>query len=211
MRFLTLLLLTTLLFANPKPYAQLGDLIYDTTVNFKRLPKLESDFDATIDAYIERVKAVKSLGYSVMEHPKNAKKYLRALRALDKERERLLDKLNGYLYDAIDRKDCATFNAIIDADLLDLYRIADDAAVFYNVTCKRGSRVMDEYIAEQRAYRAIKKERQKNWARWAEKRRIERIHEAAKEAEKKRVERFDKEVEQQKRRINEKLESELIR
>ena len=142
----------------------------------------------------------------------DAKAYLKRLRAINGERERLLDQLNAYLYDAMDSGSCGTFTRIIETDLLNLYKIIDDAVPFYKKVCKsKGSHVLDEYIREENRLKNDQKKIRRTWAKRAEQRRIERIREAAKEAEIQRKAKLDSEVMQKKRQINEMLESELIR
>ncbi len=214
MKFLTLLsLLVTLLFGlNPKPYASLGDAIYDSAYAFESLaPNLPSQ-QSVIETYVEDAKKVKALGFEAEVDNKMAKNYLKALRSLDGQRQKLLAQINSELYRAMDEKNLRRFSAIVKSDLISLYKASDDILPFYEKNYKKGAiPVLDEMLAEEMQLARDKKKANAEYEQKVETRRIERMREASETADSERERELNENLAKEHERVNQMLESEMIR
>lgn len=214
MKFLTLLLfLVTLLFGlNPKPYASLGNAIYDSIHAFESVASSLPAQKDVIESYVADAKKVKALGFEAEVDNKMAKNYLKELRTLDVERQKLLAQINSELYRAMDEKNLRRFTAIVKSDLISLYKASDDILPFYEKNYKKGDiPVLDVMLAEEKQLQRDKKKAQSEYAEKVESRRIERMREASDTADKERQQELDEDLAKEHERVNEMLESEMIR
>lgn len=208
-----LLLSSTLLLAiNPKPYASLGDAMYDTTTSYEKIVAVESTLQKEVETYLERLKKTKALGFEAEVDKAVSSEYLKALRQVDALRQKILVRLNAALYRAMDERDFKRFSALIQSDLLDLYKTSDDVLPFYKEHFKKGSIAkLDKMIAMENRLKkdALVSSRQNRVS--AEERRISRMREASAQKDARLEAQLDAEVEKEKAEVNQMLRSEIVR
>ncbi len=208
-----LLFSLTLLFAkNPLPYAQLGDDIYNSLESYKQLAISLDQMDSTVTSYINMVQETKKLGYRAEISPELSKSYLVGLRVCDKERQIIATQLNTLLYRAMDNKDTKIFKKLIDSTFINLDKVSDDAIPFYKHYFKSGSiEKLDTLLQSEKRYKSDKKKANTEYAKYVEKKRIQRMRDASEKADTSREAELDKDIEMQRREINIMMENELIR
>jgi hypothetical protein len=207
------LLFTTLLLAQtPKPYSNLGDEIYNSTQQYKKVAPVLSSSKGSVEKYLQKVRDVKALGFEAEFDKSVSKEYLKALRALDKDRQMLLTSINASLYQAMDNVDKSSFKKIINSNLLKMDKIGDDVIPFYKKHFKKGSiKKIDEILALEARYKREQKKANANYAKRVEERRIERMRAASQAADDAKEAEMDAQIERERQKVNETLETEIIR
>ncbi|MEA3521493.1 MAG: hypothetical protein U9R50_00820 [Campylobacterota bacterium] len=204
--------LTFLWATNPLPYAQLGDDIYNSLDEYKKLATNINQEKSSIESYIKKVQKTKKLGYEAEISPKLSKNYLTQLRECDKERQIILTQLNALLYRSMDNKDTKTFKKLIDSNLIKLNKVQDDLMPFYKNNFKSGSiKKLDTVLASEKRYKRDKKVANKEYRNYVEEKRIQRMRDASEKADTSREAELDQEIAKQRQEINIMMENELIR
>lgn len=209
---LALFVSLTLHAVNPKPYAELGDQLYDSVEQFMAIPSYVPHLAISVENYLTQLKKVKAHGFEAQVDPSEAKAYLKALREIDTERRKIVVALNAALYNAIEENEPKRFIAIVRSGLIKLHPIKHDLLPYYEKTFKPGTlHVLDELLAEAKKRDAQEKARQERYAQSLEEARIERMRSASLSQAQEREATLDEEMERERERVNEMLESEMIR
>ena len=138
--FLTILLLSTLLFAqNPIAFAALGDVIYNNVDKIEKLKNIDEYkiYDEKIDKYVADVKKAKEEGFA-LENGSTAvtrKAYLNKLRTLAKTNDFFMRSVASSYDAAKKNQNSRLFSQIINTGLLD--------------TDERKKEIIDYYFAHQ--------------------------------------------------------------
>ncbi len=203
----------TLLFAtNPKPYSQLGDDIYNSLKAYQKLARSLPQLNSSVQELVYNAKKTKDLGFKTEVDLKLSKKYLQALRELDKERQALLTRLNSMLYRSMDAKDTQTFSKLIRSHFIDLDRVAEDLIPFYKKHYKSGSiRELETLLKDEKRYKRDRKAENREYMKRLEAQRIQRMREAGKNIDSSREANLDKDMALKRQKINSMMESNLIR
>jgi hypothetical protein len=198
--------------ANPLPFSQLGDEIYNSLDSYKTISRVFPQMKSSINAYVKNATQTKQLGFKAEASSSVAKKYFVALRKLDNERQLILTQLNAMLYRAMDDKTLITFKTLINSHLIDLDKVGDDVIPFYKKNYKPGSiKILDRMVRNERRYKIDARKSNVEYAKRVEEQRIQRMREASIEADRSREAELDKEIEKEREEINAMMENELIR
>ncbi len=203
---------TSLFALNPVAFSQLGDDIYNSLNLYKKVSKTIPQVSSISNNYIDSVKQVKEFGYKVDSNPKLSKEYLLKLRELDKKREVILTKLNSLMYSSMDAVNTKMFKKIIQSKLINFDKVADDVVPFYKRNFKSGSiREIDTLLRNEKRYKIDTKKANRDYLKYLEKRRIQRMRDASKTNDATREVQLDDEVQKEREKINQMVETELIR
>ena len=209
--------LTTILTAtNPKPYAVLGDVIYDNSQNIYKLheiiqchiPKKE------ILEYIKEVNATKQYGFALEEGKSSDKKsYLNKLRALSKRNDNYVRTVNSSYRKSMKKKNYELFSALVNSGLLDIQSNKDEIISYFykNSDDINSSGVIDDLLVKNTKIRAEKealKKRNKSH-KDQELEKIKRIRENDRLAKAKMEKELQTSVDNKKLKIREEQEKEL--
>lgn len=211
--FILLFFSLTLLFgANPAPYSNLGDEIYNSLEDYKKLSQQLPEIESIINSYINNASQVKKLGFEAEAKPELSKRYLLALREVDSERQMILTQLNASLYRAMDNRDKKSFTKLIRSHFIDLDKVGDDVIPFYKKNFKSGTiEEIESLVKNENRYKKDAKRANKEYTKRVEEKRIERMREASVEADRSREDALNREVDMQRQEINSMMENELIR
>ena len=217
--FILLFTLTTLLFsANPKPYATLGNKIYNNANNIKKLTTI-GDYYLSVDninSYLLKVNAAKQLGFALDANSpiKARKKYLQTLRKLSKENDYYTRMARTSLENSIQNGDSLLFSKIINSGLIDTKvnkkRILDYYFSHANDINTSGviQSYLDENAAIKRKHDAMRHKRLSKKMR--EEQRIKRLRALDKARQTALENRLDRAVEKRKREIRKEQKEELL-
>lgn len=132
---LFLLLLATLLCANPKIYSALGDVIYDNVHKIEKLKNISNfqEYESKIDEYVKSVYLAKEVGYSIeMGNPEIDKmKYLETLRELSKTNDIFYRQAQSLYRVSIEKENTFLWNQIINSGLIDVQSHKEEILEFY--------------------------------------------------------------------------------
>ncbi|MCK9492703.1 MAG: hypothetical protein M0Q24_11535 [Sulfurimonas sp.] len=132
---LLLLLLATLLCANPKIYSALGDVIYDNVQMIEELKKISEfrEYESKIDEYVKRVYTAKEMGFSIEIGTQeiDKKEYLKTLRELSKINDMFFRQAQGMYTNSIEQKNTLLWSNIINSGLIDIQKYKDEILEFY--------------------------------------------------------------------------------
>ena len=210
----------TLLFsANPKPYATLGNKIYDNANNIKKLTTI-GDYYLYIDKinnYLLKVNVVKQLGFSLDANSpiKVRKKYLQNLRQLAKENDYYIRMANISLDNSIQNRDSLLFSKIINSGLIDTKtnkkRILDYYFAHANDINTSGviQFYLDENAAIKRKHDAMQRKCLSKKMR--EEQKVKRLREEDKARQTALVNRLDRALQKRKREIRKEQKEELLK
>jgi len=217
-KILLIAILSTFLNAqNPKPFATIGNDIYD---NLKYIVKL---YDAKIDkanehdikTYITKVKKLKKNGYELeLGNAKiSPKEYLVKLRKLSKINDYFLRNIHTICKVSMANNNFTLFTKIIDNGLINIESHKKDILTYYHehaqelqssqtikLLLKQEVKVKEEKLKQKKHH---KKKRTKNEEK------IRRIREDAKKREKTFEKKLQKELELKKQQIREEQRKEL--
>ena len=132
---LLLLLLATLLSANPKIYSALGDVVYDNVQMIEELKNI-SEFkeqERQIDEYVKSVHLAKEIGFSIEMGTQelNKKEYLETLRELSKINDMFFRQAQKMYKNSIEQEDTILWSKIINSGLIDIQKYKDEILEFY--------------------------------------------------------------------------------
>ncbi len=131
---LTLLLFTALFASNPKPFASLGDVIYDNAPKIDKLRELQeyAPFYKRIEEYVKEVNQTKKLGFLVEQgEKKRSKEYLQKLRELAKTNDFFVRSVNALYKSSMQKEKFELFMQLLDTGLIDVERKKDEILNFY--------------------------------------------------------------------------------
>lgn len=142
-KLLTILLISTFLFtqnlfskeANPVVYAALGDTIYNNASKIEDLQNLKEFqvYKDEIIKYIEEIKSVKTIGFSIENGDSTVSKgdYLKKLRKLSKTNDFYVKTVNSNFKFSVKNNDNELFVNSVDSGLVDIDRFGEDIKKYY--------------------------------------------------------------------------------
>lgn len=135
-KFLYITLFITLLHAQtPKPFASLGDEIYNNLdkIILLRDMNIYKIYVEDIDTYIKKVKKTKKMGYRIERGTlkKSTGKYLRNLRALSKKNKYFVESIENYYTMAKQENNFKLFSQIVNSGLIDVKKHKKDIYSYY--------------------------------------------------------------------------------
>ena len=218
--FILLFTFTTLLFsANPKPYATLGNKIYDNANNIKKLTTI-GDYYLYVDKinnYFVKVNLAKQLGFSLDKNstPKEKREYLQTLRKLSKDNDYYIRMVHNSFETSMQNGDSLLFNRIINSGLIDTKANKKRILDYYFAHSKdiNSSGVIQSYLDEDEALRrkheAMKRKRLSK--KMLEEQKIKRLRERDKARQIGLEKKLNEALEKKKREIREEQREELIK
>ena len=135
-KLLLLTLLTTLLSAtNPKPYAVLGDIIYNDLEAVSSLVEIEAfqSYTKDINTYIKDVDKAKKIGFELEKGSSkvNKKEYLNRLRALSKSYDAFKRAAKANYKSSMKMNNYELFSNMINNSLIDSKKNKDEIMSYY--------------------------------------------------------------------------------
>jgi len=187
----TILISTFLSANNPKPYAALGDIIFNNVEKINSLQKLVlyKSYVKDISEYVLEVENTKKKGF-LLELNKakiTNKEYLIKLRELSKTNDYFLRSIRSNYKKSMDTDNYALFSEIINCGLIDIKKNKDEIIDYYYKHQEdidaRG--VIESLLAEDTKLKALKdaqKKRSKN-KKIQEEKEVKRIREIDRKAQ----------------------------
>ncbi len=218
--FLFSILFSTLLFSqgvNPRPYAALGDVIYDNVDNIEKLQELEHYqlYKKEIAQYILEVKKAKQEGIELesKSSSKAKKLYLTKLRELSKKNDNYLRDINSQYKSSMKDNDFLMFTEIINSGIIDTNERKKEIIDYYYLHSDdiNSSGIIDEYLNEDAELKALKdaQRKRKKSKKTLQEEKIKRIRALDLQAQKKLEEQLQKDVMNKKLEIRENQKKEL--
>lgn len=216
MKFLVILsLLATLLTAQlPNVYSSLGDEIYTSVENVKKLKEIASyaDLKDRINKYIEDVEQAKKDGIAIDEgkNEKSKGEYLKKLRELSKEYAYFQRSANSSFNSAIKNNDNSLFLEVVNSGILDMGAYKKEILSYYKKHSDeiKASGLLEALLNEetkrkewQKANSVTKKDLDMN--------KIKRLRANDKLQEAQEIKRLDAQVKEKKKQIREYQQREL--
>ncbi len=217
-KLLLIILTFTLLSANnPKPYAALGDVIYNNVDKIEALSYLESYslYSKEIDAYVSEVKAAKIEGIKLeMGEPSISKKdYLNRLRKLSKTNDYFVRGIRSNFKNSMNTNNYKLFSVVINSGLMDTEKHKNEIIDYYykhqDQIDPKG--VIEEFLNKDAKLKALKEAQRRKYKtkKMLEEEKIKRIRAEDKEAQKALELKLQKELENKKLKIREEQKKEL--
>lgn len=130
-----LLLLATLLYANPKVYSALGDVIYDNVGKIEDLKSI-SEFkeqERQIDEYVKSVHLAKEMGFGIEmgNSELDKKEYLKTIRELSKTNDIFFRQAHIIYKNSIEQENTLLWSKMINSGLIDIQKHKDEILEFY--------------------------------------------------------------------------------
>ena len=202
-KFILILLFTISLNAsNPKPYATLGDIIYN---NAQKIEKLQfiSSFQLeknAINKYIKELKATRQYGFELEKKKANRNKnvYLNKLRKLSKTNDYYLRNAKTIYSKAMKEKDYKLFSEIVNSGLINL---EENKKKIVNYYYKHTAYIKNEGIIKELVDEDIKRK--------AKRRALRRRYKTKKDLELEKIERIRKNDKLEKLKLEEELQKDL--
>jgi len=218
LKLLLLSLFTTLLLAmNPKPYAALGDVIYDNVDKIEALSYLDAYalYATEIEKYVKKVKDTKVEGFKLEMGGSSIskKEYLNRLRELSKTNDYFLRSIRGSYKSSMKNNDYALFTQVINSGLIDTKQHKDEIIDYYFLHQEdiNATGVIEKFLDEDATLRARKEAQRRLYKtkkqREAEK--IRRIREKDRIAREKLERKLQADLVKKKQEIREKQKEEL--
>ena len=217
-KIILLTILTTFLIAsNPKPYAVLGDVIYNNVDNIDKLQYISSCQIANdeIVAYTKDVNETKQYGFELESHAKdrNKKVYLEKLRELSKLNDSYLRIVKSGYKKAMKENEYKLFSNIINSGLLNLEENKLEIVDYYYKHSEdiNASGVIDTFLEEDAQLKAKREalERQKRSQKEEEADKIKRIRENDRVSKERLEVELQKNLDQEQLEIRENQKKEL--
>ncbi|MDF1878219.1 hypothetical protein JHD46_01050 [Sulfurimonas sp. SAG-AH-194-C20] len=202
---------------NPKPYAVLGNVIYDNIENIASLKEIQSYklYKDEIDTYTQEVAQAKELGYKVEKSTVSTEKreYLNKLRTLSKTNDYYLRSINSHYKESMSKKNYKLFSQIINTGLIDTQKNKKEIIDYYykNKEYIDSKGVIDAFLEEDTRLRA-RKEAQKKYYKTKqqlEEEKIKRIRSQDKREQKRLEEALQKDLNTKKAEIRKTQRREL--
>ena len=203
--------------ANPKPYAVLGDVIYDNAQNIQKLVNLEAYIAQKdmIVKYLDEVENVKNDGYALETSNDNASKrpYLNKLRELSKKNDRFNRSVKANYKISIKDENSPLFSQMINSGIIDTQKNKQEIIDYYFAHSEdiNASGVIQTYLDEDAKLQALREAQRKKYKskREREQEKIKRIRENDQIAQKKLEAQLQKELVQKKKEIRKVQREEL--
>ncbi|MEA1982714.1 MAG: hypothetical protein U9N39_04125 [Campylobacterota bacterium] len=218
--FIFTIFLTTQLFSdmpNPKPYAALGDVIYNNIDSIKKLKDIDSYqlSLSELEKYIADVEKAKDEGYTLENKSSSeAKKaYLKKLRELSKKNDYYLRDVKSKYKLSMKNDNFDVFTQIINSGTIDRVEHKKEIIDYYYLHSDdiNSSGLIDEYLEEDAKLKALKdaqRARQKS-KKMLQEEKIKRIRAMDLESQKRLEEKLQKDLMSQKLKIRETQKKEL--
>ena len=216
--FFITILVTFLSASNPKPFAILGDIIYNNVETIKALKRLDSykPYCDDIDKYLAKVAETKVLGYQIEQGKvkESKKEYLKCLRKLSRTNDYFNRTIKNRYKNAMQEKDFTLFSTIINGHYIDTNKNKLEIIDYYFKHKKdiNSSGVIDLLLVEDAALKARKKAQRKRYKtkKQCEAEKIKRIRENDKTNKEHIEKKLEKELEMKKLKIREEQIKELV-
>jgi len=217
-KLLLITIFTTILFSsNPRPYAALGDVIYNNVAKIEALSYLDaySLYAKEINAYVSEVKATKVEGIKLeMGEPSISKKeYLNRLRKLSKTNDYFLRGIRSNYKNSMSTNNFKLFSAVINSGLMDSDKNKNEIIDYYykheeDIDPKG---VIEEFLNNDAKLKALKEAQKKHYKtkKMLEEEKIKRIREKDKRAQKALEMKLQNELQNKKLKIREEQKKEL--
>lgn len=213
--FIISILITLLNAANPKPYAVLGDTIYNNVSKIKRLKELSAYklYDDDINKYLLDVVNAKAIGYQVENNPTKKMSYLTTLRKLSKKNDYYMRSIDTIYKSTLQQNDFKLFSEIINGHFIDTNAHKQEITDYYFLHQKdiNSSGIIDKFLEEDAVLKARKEAERKCYKtkKQLQEEKIKRIR-ANDKANQERIEKeLEKQLERKKLKIREEEKKEL--
>jgi len=217
-KLLLLTLLTTLLLANnPKPYAALGDIIYDNASKIQSLQDISiyELYKDDIDTYLKNVTDTKNEGFQLeLGKAKISKRdYLKKLRKLSQTNDYFLRSINNNYKESMSHNDYELFSQMINSGLIDTSAHKKEIIDYYyeHEEDINASGVIENFLEEDAKLKALKEAQKKRYKtkKELEAEKIKRIRENDKRKQAALEKRLQEDVNHKKLEIREEQKKEL--
>lgn len=217
-KLILITLLTTLLNAhNPKPYAVLGDVIYNNVNNIESLKQIESYslYLDDIEKYVTAVHETKEEGYTLEKSAtsKLKKEYLNKLRALSKTNDYYLRSIKNQYKESMKKDNFKLFSQIINSGLIDTNKNKKEIIDYYYKNKEQidSTGIIDKLLEEDARLKRQKESEKKRYKtkKQLQEEKIKRIRENDKAQQKKLEEDLQKDVDNKKEQIRKVQKREL--
>lgn len=213
------ILVTFLSASNPKPYAALGDTIYNSVEVIQGLKELDaySLYVDDINTYLQGVADAKELGYLIEQGkaPHEKKNYLDKLRKLSTTNDYFLRSINSVYNTALQEKEFDLFSAIINGHFIDTNEHKKEIIDYYFAHQEdiNSSGVIDAFLEEDAALKARKEAQKKRYKtkKQLEEEKIKRIRANDKANQESIEKELEKDLETKKLQIREDQKRELAK
>ncbi|MDF1882403.1 hypothetical protein JHD49_00440 [Sulfurimonas sp. SAG-AH-194-C21] len=211
-KLILITLFTTLLSAhNPKPYAALGDVIYNNIKNIESLKEIDAYklYIDDIDKYTSEVYKAKEEGYALEKKSSSSAKkgYLNKLRSLSKTNDYFLRSLKNQYKESMKKDNYKLFSQIINSGLLNTQKNKKEIIDYYykNKENLTSQGIIDSLLEEDARLRAKKEGQKKRYKtkQQLEAEKIKRIRENDKAQQKKLEADLQKDLNTKKAKIRE--------
>jgi len=201
----------------PKPYAALGDVVYENVINIEKLENIKGFelYKDDIKKYVAEVEAVKQDGYALerKEVGLNKREYLNRLRKLSKTNDFYLRTIkNGYI-SSMKTNNYEQFSQIINSELIDVNSSKREIIDYYyeHEEDINASGVIENFLNEDAKLKALKDAQRKKYKskKTLQEEKIQRVRKNDKEAKIKLENRLENDLIQKKLKIRENQKKEL--
>ena len=154
---------------NPKPYAALGDVIYDNIESINSLKDLQSYSLQKDDIikFVSIVRETKAEGYKLELNSANItkKEYLNRLRSLSKKNDYYLRTANASYKNSMKIDDYTLFSEVINSGLIDTEKNKKEIIDYYYKHNEdiNASGVIDDFLNADAKLKALKDSQRKNY------------------------------------------------
>ena len=167
--FLLPLLVTFLAAANPKPYAALGDVIYNNVNRIESLKNISSYklYKDEIDVYVKDVLATKKVGFTLEKKSATVSKneYLMKLRTLSKKNDYYLRSVNTQYSNSMKTDDFGLFSEIINSGLINTDKYKEEIIDYYykHEDDINSTGVIEDFLNADAKLKALKESQKKRY------------------------------------------------
>jgi len=217
-KLLLLTILTSLLLANnPKPYAALGDVIYDNASKIESLQEISiyELYKDDIGKYLKNVAETKKEGF-LLELGKaniNKREYLKRLRKLSETNDYFLRSIKSNYRESMSDNKYDLFSQIINSGLIDTATHKKEIIDYYYEHQEdiNASGVIENFLEEDAKLRALKEAQKKRYKTKKELQaeKIKRIRENDRRKQAELEKKLQEDAEYKKLQIREKQKKEL--
>jgi hypothetical protein len=218
LKLLLITIFTTILFAtNPRPYAALGDVIYNNVDKIAALSYFDaySLYAKEIDSYVEEVKETKVEGFKLEmgDASISKKEYLDRLRKLSKTNDYFLRSIRSNYKTSMKNNNFALFSLIINSGLINTKSKKDEIIDYYFLHQEdiNATGVIDNFLNDDAKLRARKEaqRRMRKTKKQLEEEKIKRIRAKDKASREKLEKKLQEDLEKKKLEIRETQKKEL--
>ena len=202
---------------NPKPYAALGNVIYDNVEDINKLKDFQEYkiYVDDIEKYVAKVRETKDEGYKLELQKANItqKEYLNRLRDLSKKNDYYLRSAKASYQNSMQENNYSLFTNIINSGLIDTEKRKKEIVDYYYKHNEdiNSTGVIDDYLNADAKLKALKDSQKKHYKtkKQLEEEKIKRIR-AKDKAEKEKLEKaLQEDVKDKKLKIRQEQKKEL--